>query len=69
MGTSRVQGAEVCELRAGWAATAQVSRTVHGTKKDALRVTAESTVGRAGRAAGRSVSDADSVGALLEGDE
>ena len=35
----------------------QVSRTVRGTKKDALRVAAELTVAPAGRAAGRSVSD------------
>jgi integrase len=35
----------------------QVSRTVRGTKKDALRVVAELTIAPAGRAAGRSVSD------------
>ena len=35
----------------------QVSRTVRGTKKDALRVAAELTVTPAGRSAGRSVSD------------
>ena len=35
----------------------QVSRTVRGTKKEALRVAAELTVAPAGRAAGRSVSD------------
>ena len=35
----------------------QVSRTVRGTKNDALRVAAELTVTPAGRAAGRSVSD------------
>jgi integrase len=35
----------------------QMSRTVRGTKKDALRVSAELTVAPATRAAGRSVSD------------
>lgn len=35
----------------------QVSRTVRGTKKDALRVAAELTVAPAGRAAGGSVAD------------
>ena len=43
--------------RSGSGAPTQVSRTVHGTKKDALRVAAELTVAPAGRAAGRSVSD------------
>lgn len=35
----------------------QVSRTVRGTKKEALRVAAELTVAPSGRAAGRSVAD------------
>ena len=35
----------------------QVSRTVRGTKEEALRVAAELTIAPAGRAAGRSVSD------------
>ena len=35
----------------------QVSRTVRGTKKEALRVAAELTVAPAGRAAGRSVAE------------
>ncbi len=43
--------------RSGSGAPTQVSRTVHGTKKDALRVAAELTVAPSGRAAGRSVSD------------
>lgn len=38
-------------------APTQVSRTVHGTKKDALRVAAELTVAPAERAAGRTVAD------------
>ncbi len=43
--------------RSGSGAPTQVSRTVHGTKKDALRAAAELTVAPVGRAAGRSVSD------------
>jgi integrase len=43
--------------RSGSGVPTQVSRTVHGTKKDALRVAAELTVAPSGRAAGRSVSD------------
>jgi integrase len=35
----------------------QVSRTVHGTKKDALRAAAELTVAPVGRSAGRTVAD------------
>ena len=41
--------------RSAGGVSTQVSRTVRGTKKEALRVAAELTVAPAGRAAGRSV--------------
>ena len=62
MATIRERRPGVWEVRAftgrsGSGVPTQVSRTVHGTKKDALRVAAELTVAPSGRAAGRSVSD------------
>ena len=62
MGTIRERKPGVWEVRAFSGRDAngkptQVSRRVHGMKKDALRVAAELTVAPVGRASGRTVAD------------